>query len=62
MASPPEQPEKSILSLKIAQDVVPVYVNLARITHSPSEIVLDFALMVPGGPHAEIGTRVLMSP
>ncbi|MBT3390265.1 MAG: DUF3467 domain-containing protein [Chloroflexi bacterium] len=57
-----EQPDKRILSLKIAENVEPAYVNLARITHSPSEIVLDFALVVPGGPPAEIQTRVLMSP
>ncbi len=62
MSSPPTPPEQKPLTLKISQNLSPVYANLARITHSPSEIVLDFALMVPGGPPAEVLTRVLMSP
>ncbi|MBC8496135.1 MAG: DUF3467 domain-containing protein [Anaerolineales bacterium] len=64
MTSRPAQPEKQQLILNIPEDLAPVYVNLARITHSPSEMVLDFALMVPGGTPgpANVKTRVLMSP
>jgi len=57
------QPEKQQINLKIPDDLTPLYVNLARITHSPSEMILDFALMVPGGtPDPNVQTRVLMSP
>ncbi len=64
MTARPSQPEKQQIALNIPDDLSPVYVNLARITHSPSEMILDFALMVPGGTPgpANVKTRVLMSP
>ena len=64
MTSRPPQPEKQQIVLNIPEDLTPVYVNLARITHSPSEMILDFALLVPGGTPgpANVKTRVLMSP
>lgn len=40
----------------------PVYSNLARITHSPSEFVIDLARLLPGDAAALIQTRVIMSP
>ena len=38
------------------------YSNLALIAHSPSEVVLDFASMLPGMQKAEVVSRVIMSP
>ena len=38
------------------------YANLAIITHSSSEVVLDFISMLPGMPKAEVKTRVVMAP
>lgn len=38
------------------------YSNLAIITHSGSEFVLDFARMLPGTPKAEICSRIIMTP
>ncbi len=40
----------------------PVYTNLARITHSPSEFVIDLARLLPGDATALIQARVIMSP
>ncbi len=40
----------------------PVYANLARITHSPSEFVIDLARLLPGDVAALIQARVIMSP
>ena len=48
--------------LEIPADLEPIYANLVRITHSPSEIVIDFAQMLPGARTAPIKARVLMSP
>ncbi len=62
MSSTSPQPEKKPLDLKIPENIEPSYVNLARITHTPSEMIFDFALMVPGQTDAEIKNRVLMSP
>jgi len=39
-----------------------VYANLARISHSPADIVLDFAHLLPGENRAAVKARVLMTP
>jgi len=38
------------------------YSNLAIITHSHSEFIIDFAEMLPGLPKPEINSRVIMTP
>ena len=38
------------------------YSNLAIITHSRSEFIIDFATMLPGVPKPEVGTRIIMTP
>ncbi len=38
------------------------YANLAIITHSSSDFVLDFASMLPGLPKASVRSRVIMAP
>jgi len=38
------------------------YSNLAIISHSHSEFVIDFATMLPGLQKPEIGNRILMTP
>jgi hypothetical protein len=40
----------------------PAYTNLARISHSPADIVIEFAHMLPGEATANIRSRVVMSP
>lgn len=51
------------LQIDLPQDVVGgVYSNLAIISHSSSEFVLDFAAIVPGVPKASVRSRVLMAP
>jgi len=39
-----------------------IYSNLALITHSPSEIIIDFARVMPGVPKAKIYARIVMTP
>lgn len=38
------------------------YANLAVISHSSSEFVIDFATMLPAMPKANVATRVIMAP
>ncbi len=38
------------------------YSNLAIITHSHSEFIIDFATMLPGLTKPEVGNRILMTP
>jgi hypothetical protein len=39
-----------------------VYSNLAIITHSQSEFVVDFVAMLPGMPKAPIVSRIILTP
>lgn len=39
-----------------------IYANLALITHSPAEFVVDFARMVPGAPKAKVHARIILTP
>lgn len=39
-----------------------IYANLAIISHSPSEIILDFARVMPGVQKARVLSRIIMTP
>ncbi len=47
------------LSEEIAQGI---YSNLAIISHSSSEFVLDFIRVVPGVPKAKVKSRIILTP
>jgi hypothetical protein len=48
--------------INVPEGTEPVYANLARISHSPADIVIDFAHILPGESIANIQSRVVMSP
>ena len=51
------------LSIELKEDVAQgTYSNLAVITHSASEFVLDFVRIMPGMPKAEVKSRVILTP
>lgn len=56
----PTPPTSPSLDIPVGLDVV--YANLARISHSPADIVIDFAHILPGDTKATVKARVLMSP
>jgi hypothetical protein len=57
------QKEQNNLKLNIHPDVAKgTYSNLVVVSHTPSEIVLDFAQMLPGIEGATVRERVIMSP
>lgn len=39
-----------------------IYSNLALISHSPAEFVMDFTRMLPGIPKAKVFARIIMTP
>ena len=58
----PQQDQQG-LSLEIAPEVAKgEYANLALITHSSSDFILDFACALPGMPQPQIKSRVIMAP
>jgi len=46
----------------VPEGMEPAYANLARISHSPADIVIDFAHILPGETTANIRSRVVMTP
>jgi len=48
--------------LEVSPDLDTVYANLARISHSPADIVIDFAQLLPADTKAVVKARVIMSP
>jgi hypothetical protein len=39
-----------------------IYANLAIITHSPAEFVIDFTRLLPGVSKAKVKSRIIMTP
>jgi hypothetical protein len=62
MTTPPILPKPTGPTLELPADLEIVYANLARIAHSPSDIVIDFAHLLPNEPRAKIRSRVVMTP
>lgn len=48
--------------LRLPENLPIEYVNLVRIAHSASEMVFDFAQILPENPQAQILSRIVMSP
>ncbi|HUU28329.1 MAG TPA: DUF3467 domain-containing protein [archaeon] len=44
------------------QEAEGIYSNLALISHSSSEFIIDFARLMPGTPKARIHARIVMTP
>lgn len=58
--STPNVPKRP--SLLVPPDLNLTYANLARISHSPADVVIDFAHLLPGESQARVTARVLLSP
>lgn len=51
------------LNIELDEEVAQgVYSNLAVITHSNSEFVLDFIRIMPGTPKAKVKSRIILTP
>lgn len=55
--------KKNQINIELTDEMASgVYSNLAIITHSPTEFVLDFVSMMPGTPKAKVKSRIVMTP
>jgi hypothetical protein len=55
---PPNQ-----LNIEISEEVAEGnYVNLAIITHSHAEFVIDFVNVMPGTPKSKVKSRIILTP
>ncbi len=51
------------MQLELPEDIAQgTYSNLAIISHSSSEFVLDFVRIVPGVPKAKVKSRIILTP
>lgn len=51
------------LNIELSEETAEgVYANLAIITHSDSEFVLDFIRVMPGVPKAKVKSRIVLTP
>ncbi|MCA5006494.1 DUF3467 domain-containing protein [Sphingobacterium bovistauri] len=55
--------ENTELSIELTEEVAEgIYSNLAIITHSTSEFVLDFVRVLPGVNKAKVKSRIILTP
>ena len=51
------------ISIELSEEVAEGhYSNLAIITHSNAEFVIDFVSMMPGAPKAKVKSRIILTP
>ncbi len=58
-----KKPNQGQISIELNEEVAQgVYSNLAVITHSSSEFVVDFVRVMPGVPKAQVKSRIVLTP
>ncbi|HMU42293.1 MAG TPA: DUF3467 domain-containing protein [Ignavibacteriaceae bacterium] len=57
------QPPNQQINIELGEkEAEGIYSNLAIITHSPAEFVIDFTRIVPGVPKAKVHARIITTP
>jgi len=58
-----EENKTNQLNIELSEEIADgTYSNLAIITHSNSEFVIDFVKVMPGLPKAKVKSRILVTP
>jgi hypothetical protein len=56
-------PNDNQINIELTEDIAEgIYSNLAIITHSNQEFVIDFIRLMPGVPKAKVKARVVLTP
>ena len=56
-------PANNEIQIELSEEMAQgTYANLAIISHSSSEFILDFIRVVPGAPKAQVKSRVILTP
>ena len=58
----PKGPEQKKVTIDVPKELTAVYANVAFISHTPAEMIFDFAQVLPRTPRGKILSRVIMSP
>ncbi|MCA9934628.1 MAG: DUF3467 domain-containing protein [Ardenticatenaceae bacterium] len=59
---PGKTPGPKKIAIDMPKELKAVYANVALISHTPVEVVLDFAQVLPRTPHGTVQARIIMSP
>ena len=58
-----EQQQNNQLNIEISEEMAEgTYANLAIITHSHAEFVIDFVNVMPGTPKSRVKSRIIFTP
>lgn len=58
-----EENQNNQIDIELSEEIAEgIYSNLAIITHSQSEFVIDFIKIMPGVPKARVKSRILLTP
>ena len=58
-----KQPQGQQLNIELGEkEAEGIYSNLAIISHSPAEFIIDFTRIVPGVPKAKVYSRIITTP
>ena len=58
-----EEQNNNQIQIELKEDIAQgTYANLAIITHSSSEFILDFVRVMPGIPKASVQSRIVLAP
>src|SRR5512135_3223785 len=57
------EPQQQQINIELGEkEAEGIYSNLAIISHSPAEFVIDFTRVMPGVPKAKVHARIIMTP
>ena len=63
MSDEQNEQQQNQLNIELSEEVAEgTYSNLAIITHSNAEFVVDFVRVMPGVPKAKVKSRILLTP
>jgi hypothetical protein len=58
-----DQNQQNQINIELKEDIAQgIYSNLAIITHSSTEFVIDFVRIMPGIPKADVKSRIILTP
>lgn len=55
-------PHRQPVNIEVPPDLEATYANFAMITHTASEVIIDFARVLPNTPKAKVYARVINTP
>ena len=57
------QAQQNQLNIELTEEMAEgIYANLAIITHSNAEFVVDYINVMPGSPKAKVKSRIILTP